>query len=326
MNCINYFLDIFSLKLKSLILMNPTYIIERITEFRIRKNKPLIIYIDSKAYFLNNNGELSSNPSEYSYLVEQEEFEIIIEKLCNNSIHTNMSNMINGYVTAKNGSRVGICSSAVYKQGCLTSVKDISSINIRIAKECINCSRNILNEIYKEVLPSIIVASPPSMGKTTFLRDFTRLISSGYNGRYQKAIIIDERCELSAGFDVGYNCDVIKNYSKEKGIEIALRTMSPDIIICDEIATNDELKKIQFGFSTGVKFAVSVHLKDIENISAESITGKLIDTGEFDYLIILQNYTNAYKIYDLRDVGIETDRNINDDFLYNIFGNYNSQL
>lgn len=326
MSSINYFLDTFSSNLRSLVLANPIYIIERITEFRIRKNKPLIIYIGNKPCFLNKDGKLSSNPSENSYLINDEEFESIIEKLCNHSIHTNMSNMVNGYITVKNGSRVGICSSAVYKQGSLTSVKDISSINIRIAKEYINCSRSILNEIYKEELPSIIVASLPSMGKTTFLRDFSRLISSGYNGRYQKTVLVDERSELSADFDVGYNCDIIKNFPKEKGIEIALRTMSPDIIVCDEIATNEELEKVQFGFSSGVKFAVSVHLKDIENISLESIAGKLIDSKEFDYLIILKNYTNLYQIYDLRDVRIEADRHFDDDFLYNLFGNYGNQL
>lgn len=321
---INYFLEIFTPNIRNLILSNPPYIIEKITEIRLRKNNPVVVYIENSPYFISNNGPLISNPNENCFLINSGDFELIVDRLCNSSFHNNIETMLNGYITAQNGSRVGLCSSAVYKNGVLASIKDISSLNIRIAKEFKNCSRNIINEIYKDNLPSIIVASLPSMGKTTFLRDFARIISSGYKGKYTKTVIVDERNEIAGNFDTGINTDIISGFTKAKGIEAAIRTMSPEIIICDEIGTPDELEKISFGFSTGVKFAVSVHLKSAEKIMPDSVAARLIESGEFEYLIVLKKYTQEYLVYNLTEENSEGIGNFNDDFLFRLFGNYNS--
>lgn len=283
-----------------------------ITELRLRRNKPIIVYLKADAYFISIGGRLVSSFSSNTILIDDESFDFITDRLCNRSYHTNMHTMIDGYITTKNGSRVGISSTAVYKDNAISSVRDINSINIRIAKEYKDCSRKILNLLYAENTPSIIVAGAVLSGKTTFLRDFSRLLSSGFAGRYRKVSIVDERCEIANGFDVGINTDILTGYEKAKGIEIATRTLSPDIIVCDEIGNINELDAIKYGFSTGVSFAVSVHMKSEKELLRNFIVNELVATGEFDYIVLLKSFTDEFEIIDLRSEQIESGRNDND--------------
>lgn len=283
-----------------------------ITEIRLRRNKPIMVYLKTVPYFISIGGRLVNSFSANTIVIDDESFDFITDRLCNHSYHTNMHTMIDGYITTKNGSRVGISSTAVYKDNVISSVRDINSINIRIAKEFKDCSRKILNLLYTKNTPSIIVAGAVLSGKTTFLRDFSRLLASGFAGRYRKISIVDERCEIANGFDVGVNTDVLSGYEKAKGIEIATRTLSPDIIVCDEIGNVNELNAIKYGFSTGVSFAVSVHMKSEKELLRNFIVSELIATEEFDYIVLLKSFTDEFEIIDLRSEQIEGSRNDND--------------
>lgn len=139
----------------------------------------------------------------------------------------------------------------------------------------------------------------------------TRLLSSGYAGKYRKVSVIDERKELSSGFDVGINSDVISGYEKAKGIEMAVRTLSPEIIVCDEIGNLPEVNAIKFGFSSGASFILSVHLKSVEDIVRNKILKELIMTGEFSYIVFLKGVNKGYDVIELTEEEIEGNRNFN---------------
>ena len=306
MDNITYFISLMPKYLKDIFNSFDKNIISLITEIRLRRNKAVIVYLKNVPYFISIGGQLVNSYSENTVKMDDEAFDIITDRLCNHSYHTNMHTMIDGYITAKNGSRVGIGASAVYKDNEVTSVKDINSINIRIAKEYKGCARKILNLLYTKSTTSIIVAGPVLSGKTTFLRDFSRLISSGFAGRYRKVSIVDERREISSGFDVGINTDVLVGFEKAKGIEIATRTLSPDIIVCDEIGNVNELNAIKYGFSTGISFAVSVHMKNEKQLLTNKIIAGLIATDEFDYIVLLKSFTDEFEIIDLTEEKIES--------------------
>lgn len=312
MDNISYFISLFPRFIGDTINSLDKSVKSQINEIRLRKNKPIIIYALSTLYFIEHGGLLTRTLNDRCISINEEDFEYICDKLCSHSYHTNMSSLIDGYVTAKNGSRVGVSSTAVFKDNKMYSVKDISSLNIRISHEYINCAKKIIDLTYHSRLPSIIVAGIPGCGKTTFLRDYARLISNGYSGEYKKVSIIDERKEIASGFDVGINTDVLSGFVKSKGIEIATRTLSPDLIVCDEIGNLDELDKIRYSFSTGVSFAVSLHLKNADDIFSNQITYELIETGEFDYIVILKSYTDEFEIIDLGEIKLEGGRNDND--------------
>jgi stage III sporulation protein AA len=277
----------------------------QINEIRLRREMPLIIVLGRKSYFITQSGKLINHYTEKAYITHNDEFDLIFKRLCNYSIHCEIDNLKNGFITADGGNRIGVCSTAVTNNGIITSVKDISSLNIRIANEVKNCARPVMNILYSESLPSIIVAAQPSGGKTTFLRDFSRLLSSGFSGCYRKVVIVDERNEIAYKngsviiADIGLNTDVITGFSKEKGIEIAVRTLAPEMIICDEITSNAEVEKIADGFLSGVSFAVSVHASDLNELMNKSIVKSLINTGEFRYIVLLKDYTNSFEIMEV---------------------------
>lgn len=311
-SCLYLFTD----SLKQLLTALPEHLLPEITELRIRKNKPFIIYIGRQPYFFSRFGKLINHCTDNCVVINEKEFEYIIENAFANSFHSNIGTMKNGYIVLNNGVRAGIASSAVYKEGSLYSVRDITSINIRIPAEHKNCSSVILSEIYSNPFPSVIVAGAAAMGKTTLIRDMASKLSSGYRGTYFKTTIIDEREEITTGFDVGVNTDVIKCFEKKKGIESAVRTLSPDIIFCDEIGSSDELDSIKFGFNCGSSFVVTVHAGSKADIERRTIIRQLIESEEFDYLILLKDYTNSYDIYNLTEAKIENSRKFNDNDIF----------
>lgn len=314
-------------RINSVLLSLPKEILKQLTEIRIRRNKPMILVFGNKSLFIASDGKLLNHSTQYLYTVNDDEFDILFKRLSNYSVQTHIDDLVNGFITAEGGNRVGVASTAVYKEGRVCSVKDISSLNIRIAKEIKDCARQIMNVLYINSLPSIIVASSPSGGKTTFLRDFSRLLSSGFNSHYRKVAIVDERCEIAFKSngkviaDVGFNTDVLSAFPKAKGIEMAVRTLSPDFIICDEISDINETIAVQQGFLSGVKFAVSVHASSKEEIMNKPVIQNLISLGEFNFVVLLNNYTNDFEIMEVSELRSEIYRNDFDKFCINRYRN-----
>ncbi len=280
---------------------------EGLTEIRIRRNMPVVFVINSRTCFVDNRNVSFSVPEKNVLTVTSTDFEDMFNRLCSYSVYSNMNNLKNGYITLENGSRVGVCSSAVYEDEKHVSVKNISSVNIRIPRQAVGCSREVLNKIFANGVCSVIVAGKPSGGKTTLLRDMARELSDGFNNEYKKVAIVDERNELAGKvgndftLDVGLNTDVITGFEKAKGIENAIRTMSPDVIVCDEIATQKEFDKIRFGFSCGVKFLLSIHIGKKQELFVKPILSDLLSTGEFEKIVLLdENY--SVKILDAREI------------------------
>ena len=298
----------------------PNEVLKQLNEIRIRRNLPLILVFGKNCLFITRKGKLLNHFSELVYTVEDEEFELVFRRLSNYSVHSFMDNLIKGFITAEGGNRIGVTATAVIKEKEIASVKDISSLNVRIANEIKDCSRQILNMLFVNGFPSIIVASPPAGGKTTFLRDFARLLSSGFNNRYRKVVIVDERNEIAykgaegINADVGLNTDVITGFPKSIGIEMSVRTLSPDIVVCDEISSSAEVAAMADGFNSGVKFAVSVHAANKNDLIEKKIIRELILRNEFEYIVLLNDYTNDFEIMEVSELRSE------------IFRNYSSEL
>ena len=299
----------------------PNEILKKINEIRIRKNLPLVLVFGKSCLFITKNGKLLNHFSEQCYVVDDAEFELIFRRLSNYSVHSVIDNLTRGFITADGGNRIGVTSTAVIKDGQITAVKDINALNIRIANEMKDCSRQILNMLYINSFPSIIVASPPAGGKTTFLRDFTRLLSGGFNNRYRKLAVIDERNEIAykgtggISADIGVNTDVLTGYPKSEGIEMAIRTLSPEMIVCDEISKTEEVLAMEDGFLSGVKFAVSVHASSKKEICGKKIIRTLLARNEFDYIVLLNDYTNDFEIMEVSEIRSEIFRDYSSEFI-----------
>ncbi|MCD7722366.1 MAG: hypothetical protein LUH82_00225 [Clostridiales bacterium] len=316
-------LPVLSDKLAEMISAMPGEISKQITEIRLKKCGAAVIALGGGCYFLSENGRLLNHYAKSAYTIGKDEFDFIFRRICNYSLHSAIDSLSKGFITCDGGNRIGVASSAVIKAGEVTAVKDITSLNIRIANEIKDAARPVLNMLYVNALPSIIVASPPAGGKTTFLRDYARLLSSGFNNHYRKVVVIDERNEIAEKqnsvltADVGVNTDVITYFSKSDGIEMAVRTMSPEVIVCDEISRRREVLAMADGFCSGVKFAVSVHASSFGEMISKPVIKSLVMMNEFEYAVLLKDYTNDFEIVKASDLKSEIIRNNSAEFSVN---------
>lgn len=287
-----------------------------ITEIRIRRNMPVTFVIDNRIKFADRFCQTLAVLPKEPLIISSQEFDDMFNRLCSYSVYSNMTNLKNGYITLENGSRVGVCSTAVYEDDNLVSVKDVTSVNIRIPRQAVGCSRDIVSKTFANGVCSVIVAGKPSSGKTTLLRDMARQISNGINGTYKKVVVIDERNELAGKvgdeftLDVGMNTDVITGFDKPTAIENAIRTMSPQVIVCDEISAPRELDSIRFGFACGVNYLLSVHIGKQQDLYTKPIVRLMLSMGEFEKLILLDEDYSA-KILDAREILNEIHRRSN---------------
>ena len=231
------------------------------------------------------------------------------------SVHSNSAAAASGFISLAHGHRAGVCGTAVVAEnGAVKSFRDISSVNLRIAHEVPGSSDEIYPSLFSHGIVSAIIAGPPLSGKTTLLRDLARRLSGVSGGRYYRVAIVDERGEIAASSggcpqcDVGFS-DVLTGYPKDVGILTALRTLSPQIIICDEIGNLSETKRILEGMNSGVNFLVSVHVGKDEDLRSRPAAAELLASGVFSKLVMLGEFPGETAgIYDLKEHFYANDR------------------
>lgn len=284
-----------------------------IKEIRLRADKPVVIVTERGSAFVTNNGKVSYIISDSLIKITCDELTETVKRICEYSVYSHQEEINQSFITLSGGHRVGICGNAVTENGKIISVRDINCINLRVASERIGCADKIMSSLFYCRLSNVIIAGPPMSGKTTVLRDLVRQISDGNAGEYYKCVLIDERQEiagansLKAQCDVGNNTDIFTSYPKKTGIELAVRSFSPDIVFCDEIASEEEAKTIINAVMCGVKFAVSVHCSGREELFRRKPSKLLLDSGLFDAAVILGKGENVGRISEIVKTGGDFD-------------------
>lgn len=269
-------------------------------EIRIRPNKPIMGVTDAGIFGFDFSGKLSDRPHD-AVIVTYDEVRRIFDSLCGYSVHSNMININNCFITVNNGHRAGISGTAVKNEKIIENVKDISGINFRIAREFKGIADKIIDKAMKDTPKSMLLFGKPSSGKTTILRDLCRQIGNKTN-----VSLIDERFEIAACVkgipqnDVGINTDVFSGFSKSEGIEKALRVMSPSVIICDEIGTDEDLIAVKSAFGCGVKIIATIHAGSENDIFIRKNISDIILSGYFEELVFI-NKGSAEKIISYED-------------------------
>lgn len=264
-------------------------------EIRFRLNKPIILFAVNGCNFVKSDSTVSAIDSNKSVTVAKEELQQIVGRICDYSIYSHQNDISQGFVTFSNGHRAGFCGTAIINNGIITTLRDIDSVNIRIARNYEDCADDLLESISKSSeFKGIIVAGAPCTGKTTVLKSFAAKISSSYKYGYMKTVLIDERFEMKG--NNGINCDVLCGFPKTEGIIHAMRTLSPEIIICDEVVSMQETDEIIKCCYAGVRFVVSVHSGAIADLLLRPVSEKLVKSGFFDIIVFLDNSDKSGKI------------------------------
>ena len=227
----------------------PDHIIKELEEIRLRCGQRVSILYSGSEKFLTR-------------VVTKDDLLKALNNLIKYSYYAYEDDLAKGFVTIEGGHRVGICGKIIIKEGQPALIKEISSMNIRFAKEQKGCANSLIPIILREMRPvNTLIVSPPGCGKTTLLRDIARILSM----RQIKVAVCDERSEIAGmydsmpSFDLGPRTDIIDGCDKIFGIPMLIRSMSPEVIITDEIGKQEDLKAIEQCLNAGVSLITSIH-------------------------------------------------------------------
>jgi len=239
---------------------------EKMQELRLRVDKPPLLCIRKERRTLSG-------------IVKQEDVDYVINAASAYSPWT-AGTVSKGFLTVDGGHRVGLCGEAVMKNGLLSGIKKISSINIRVARDFPGASQQI-----RDFSGSVLLIGPPGSGKTTLLRDLIRRVAE-----IGSTAIVDERGELfPAGcFATGIGIDVLNGCPKPQGIEILLRTMGPEWIAVDEITSPDDCEALVQAGWCGVKVLATAHAFHMEDLKLRPIYRPILESGLFSTVCILK--------------------------------------
>lgn len=277
-------------------------------EIRLRMGAPIAITCPGQTWFLGRNGELHNVPSQ-GYRVSKSDIADSIVSMCGHSVHSHQHEMQNGYITLHGGHRAGLVGTAVLHDGEVCAVREITSVNLRIAREICGAADALIRQVFAGGLRGLLLVGPPSSGKTTLLRDLARQLSSGAAGRYYRVAVVDERCEIGAVYQgvaqnhLGPCCDLLSGYPKGEGILTAVRSLSPQVIVCDEIGTSGEVAHILDGLNCGVKIVASAHASSVAELLRRTQICQLIEKGAFDQIAFLASGDTPGKILHIEEAG-----------------------
>ena len=266
----------------------PTSTLCNISEIRLRANGAVSVTVGNKNTIVYNekNEPLSLELSENSE---------IFTRLCNGTVYQFENQIKNGYITIQGGHRVGFCGTAIYEGDRLVTLKDITSITFRISRQIKNAAREIIgNIINDDKIYSALIVSEPCGGKTTILSDLARLVSN----LGKRCAVVDERGEICSVYegvpqkDIGSLTDVLNGYSKGDGMMTALRCLSPQLIICDEIGSRSDADAMLEAMNACVPVIATAHASNEDDLLGRPQIERLVDYGAIDKIFFLQGNAN----------------------------------
>lgn len=275
----------------------PTSQLACLMEIRLRVNRPLLLVLGSVDIMLSSVGDIV-NDLDVAYLCTRDDINKILQLISKNSLYAFEQELKMGFLTIHGGHRVGLAGQAIIDGGEIKALKNISSLNIRMAREIKGCGDKVMPYIVaegKRVLSTLVI-SPPCCGKTTILRDIIRQISIG-NAEFRgmQVGVVDERSEIAAckngipTVDLGPRTDVLDGCPKASGMLMLIRSMSPAVVATDELGRAEDVCAVREALNAGVSIIATVHGRDINEVLQRPYVGELIQNKYFDRYIVLSD-------------------------------------
>lgn len=240
-------------------------------------------------------------PGQEQYLVTREDLKETLEYVTGYSLYAYEDEIRQGYISVQGGHRVGVTGKVVLDRGRIMGMKYISCINVRLAHEIQGCADKVMSYIRTEKwVANTLIISPPRCGKTTLLRDIIRQLSNGWANTQGLTIgVVDERSELAGCYqgipqnDLGMRTDVLDCCPKSEGMQMLVRSMSPDVVAVDELGCEEDFKAVDSVIHCGCKLIATAHGSCLEDVLDQPFFYKLMGEKVFERYIILDKNDQA---------------------------------
>ena len=253
-------------------------------EIRLRVNRPVEINDGLRVYWLSK------------HRFSQKDAATFLSSISEYSIYRLESELRQGYITIEGGHRIGITGRVNVENGRVRSLQHITSFNIRIASEQVGVSHSLIPHLWGKRWFNTLVIGPPQSGKTTLLRDMARVAATGsVNREAMKVGIVDERSEIAASVDgipqmqLGYRSDVLDRCPKSEGMMMLIRSMSPEIIVADEIGSEKDVYAVEEAVRAGASLFCTIHGEDYKDIQTRPSMKRLIENQVFERYVVIRN-------------------------------------
>lgn len=274
----------------------------RAEEFRLRALHPMTVLLPE--------GELNVAPAGLSAPVAAEELEQMLVAVTEYSRYAALETLRQGFVPLRGGFRLGVCGSAVVREGAVRNLKDISSLALRIVCARVGLADDLAPRLFAADgrLQSTLILSPPGGGKTTLLRDLIRALSLGDSEHPALRVgVVDERGEIAvccggqAQMELGGRADVLSFCPKAVGIPMLLRAMNPQAIAVDEITAEEDIRAMCLAANCGVALLASIHAADPAELTRKPLWRSLLKTQVFGRCIVIcaDGGTRRYRVEEL---------------------------
>lgn len=221
-----------------------------------------------------------------NHLLTEKEIRESLYLLCNHALPAYEGQLAEGYFTV-NGCRVGVSGQLRYEEGQVRGYGRIQSLNIRIpCSFSVSLPREVIEYIEEPDLGGILVAGPPGSGKTTLLGALGRYLAE----KNKRTVVVDEKQELN--WLIELNAPFLMGFSqcrRADGILYGLRGCNPEFILCDEIATEEDVAAVTLGIGAGVRFLATVHALGISQLE-KRFCYRALQPGCFGMLVLLGRY------------------------------------
>lgn len=274
--------------------------VKELQEIRLRAGRPVLLTAGNREYGMTIQGEMTKNIN-MAYRIEEKDLEAILMHLCHYSLYAYEEEIAKGFLTIKGGHRIGISGQAVVENGKIRSIRNITSMNLRIAHEVKGAADHVLPYLYENgEFQNCLLISPPGCGKTTLLRDIIRQVSDG--SRYaggKNVSVIDERSEIGGSYlgmpqnDLGTRTDLLDACPKTQGMMMSLRSMNPYLVAVDEVGGEEDAGAIRQLLKCGCHILASVHGEGPEDVGKKKGMEGLLEEHAFKRYVILSGSHGA---------------------------------
>ena len=204
-------------------------------------------------------------------------------RVCHGAIYAYRDTLAAGYLPMPFGIRVGVCGQARYDGGRIVGVDNACALVFRFPSGRSDLSDLLYDEYRRGIGRGMLIYAPPGVGKTTALRSLALRI--GAEAPPVRAVLIDERGEFSAEDFSDSSVDILRGFSKAEGLALAVRTLSPELLLADEIGTAEEADALLRALFVGVPLIATAHARDLDELSCAEAIRPLLSAGAFDVLI-----------------------------------------